>query len=172
MKINPIPIANNKPKINPIFSKPTCRYKFLIKIMSYIRVCSSYKKNGHKIRIKPKTDLIVDHYVQTNCVQKIVKKRCKGVAIRNNYDVISCDKKDCNHIFYMCLDSITNDQMLVHPESFPIIQRLLDPNYNPNKGVENIINDYLIHNPLSETILGLLLKDNEDYVKPNKKRKI
>jgi len=141
--------------------------------MSYIRVCSSYETNDHKVHIKPEPDSSDDYFIQKKYIQKIVRRECTGITIQNAYDVMFCHNngKKCGHEFYLCRIKKQKRWTLVHPESFPIIRRLIDPNHNPNEGIEKIINDYLIDNPLSETILGLLLP-GDDYIKPNKKRKI
>ena len=146
--------------------------------MTYIRICTAYKTDTHKIHLRspekkqndPDWD---DVYEQTVNLPSIKRLRCYGKSITKDCDIryCSCDsKQNCDYVFYICWEKNVKLWYLIHPESFPIVKRILDPNYKPVEQIVTLVDDYLRYNPLSETILKLLIPSYQT-TKVEKKRK-
>jgi len=151
--------------------------------MTYIRVCTRYKTDTHEIHLtsikrKQKRDPSWnDIYEQTVNFSSIKTIRCHGKSATRNYNIVDCcddndDTKICNYLFYICWEKNMKSWFLIHPESFPIIERLLDPNYNPFESIEIMLDNWIKYNPLSGSIIKIVKEDFEKNIHNNNKRKL
>lgn len=81
-----------------------------------------------------------------------------------------CSSQNCSYTYYTAYDEKHQNWLLVHPESYETLRRLLKPDPSPHEVMQEIktlLENWIKYNPLSGSMIKIVREDFET----NSKRK-